>query len=108
LVSERARAINVEPIAKPVLTSLNLPLVENPNDRKAIELHTLSGATSGTIGYESGPVNFDAVKMSGSNVAGSPLWVGSTITNAFTNNPNYKKTIFCEIDATSLTGKAVR
>jgi hypothetical protein len=54
-----------------------------------------------------GPVNFDAVKMSGSNVAGSPLWIGSTIINAFTN-PNYiKKTIFCEIDATSLTGKAV-
>ena len=110
LVSERARAINVEPIARPVLTSLNLPLVENFNDRKPSN-YTLSRATStGTIGYEStGPVDFDAVKMSGSNVAGSPLWVGSTITNAFTNNPNYiKRLSFCEIDATSLTGKAVR
>jgi hypothetical protein len=46
--------------------------------------------------------------MSGSNVSGSPLWIGSINNlNAFTNNPNYKKTIFCEIDATT-TGKAVR
>mgnify|MGYP003671993064 CR=1 FL=1 len=110
LVSERSRAINVEPIDKPVLTALNLPYKENFDDRKPMN-YTLSRASStGTIGYESrGPVTLDAVKMSGSSVAGSPLWVASTAANAFTNNPNYiKRLSFCEIDATSLTGKALR
>jgi hypothetical protein len=53
-------------------------------------IHCLASST-GTIGYEStGPVNLDGVKMSGA--AGlSPLWVASTSTTAFTNNPNYIK-----------------
>jgi hypothetical protein len=51
----------------------------------------LSRASStGTIGYEStGPVNLDAVKMSGLLLLG--LFVASTTANAFTNNPNYIK-----------------
>ncbi|MFE3866451.1 S8 family serine peptidase [Flavobacterium sp. LS2P90] len=110
LVSERSKAINVEPIDKPIFTALNLPYKENFNDRKPTN-YTLSKASlTGTVGYQSiGLVSLDAVKMSGSNVAGSPLWVASTTANAFTNNPNYiKRLSFCEIDATSLTGKAVR
>ena len=110
LVSERARAINVEPIANPVLTAANLPLIENFNDRKPSS-YTLSRASNtGTIGFESQNLALlDGVKMSGSAVAGSPLWAASTGTNAFTNNPNYiKRLTFCEVDATSLAGKAVR
>jgi hypothetical protein len=110
LVSQRSRAINVEPIASPVLTALNLPLLENFNDRKPSS-YTLSRASAtGTIGFESQSLALlDAVKMSGSSVAGSPLWAASTVTNAFTNNPNYiKRLSFCEVDATSLAGKAVR
>jgi hypothetical protein len=37
-----------------------------------------------------------------------PLWVASTSTTAFTNNPNYIKDYFCELDASSMAGKAVR
>lgn len=110
LVSERSRAINVEPIASPVLTALNLPLKENFNDRKPTS-YTLSRASAtGTIGFEYQSLALlDAVKMSGSSVAGSPLWAASTTANAFTNNPNYiKRLSFCEVDATSLAGKAVR
>jgi hypothetical protein len=53
------------------VTSLNLPLLENFNDRKPAN-YTLSRASStGTIGYEStGPVNLDGVKMSGAAGAG--------------------------------------
>jgi hypothetical protein len=81
----KSRAINVEPIDKPVLTALNLPYKENFNDRKPTN-YTLSKASStGTIGYESrGPVNLDAVKMSGLMLLG--LFVASTTANAFTNN----------------------
>ena len=110
IVSERARAINVEPIINPVLTAVNLPLIENFNDRKPSS-YTLSRASNtGTIGFESQNLALlDGVKMSGSAVAGSPLWAASTSTNAFTNNPNYiKRLSFCEVDATSLAGKAVR
>lgn len=110
LVSERARAVNVEPINKSVLTALTLPFKENFNDRKPTN-YTLSKASStGTIGYESiNLTSLDAVKMSGSATPGSPLWVTSTTTNAFTNNPNYiKRLSFCEIDASSLSGKAIR
>ncbi len=110
LVSERARAINVEPIASPVLTAVNLPLIENFNNRKPSS-YTLSRASNtGTIGFESQNLSLlDGVKMSGSAVAGSPLWTASTATNAFANNPNYiKRLTFCEVDATSLAGRAVR
>ncbi|MCG9792683.1 S8 family serine peptidase [Flavobacterium algicola] len=110
LVSQRAKAINVEPISSPTLTAPTLPFKENFNDRKPTN-YTLSKASStGTIGYESASLDLlDAVKMSGSSVAGSPLWVASTVSNAFTNNPNYiKRLSFCDIDATTLTGKAIR
>lgn len=110
IVSERARAINVEPIAKPVLTAVNLPFIENFNDRKP-STYTLSKANAGgTIGYESQSlVLLDAVKMSGLSVGGIPAWVASTTTNAFTNNPSYIKRIsFCDIDASSISGKAIR
>lgn len=110
LASERARAINVEPIDRSVLTAINLPFKENFNDRKPTN-YTLSKASStGTIGYESiSLASLDAVKMSGSATAGSPLWAASNNTNAFTNNPNYiKKLSFCEFDATNLSGKAIR
>jgi hypothetical protein len=36
------------------------------------------------------------------------LFVASTSTTAFTNNPNYIKDYFCELDASSMAGKAVR
>ncbi|PWA07631.1 S8 family serine peptidase [Flavobacterium laiguense] len=45
LISERSRAINVEPIDKPVLTALNLPFKENFNDRKPTN-YTLSKAST--------------------------------------------------------------
>lgn len=110
LTSERARAVNVEPIDRPVLTALNLPFRENFNDRKPTN-YTLSRASSlGAIGYEStGLASLDAVKMSGAASATSPAWVASTTANAFTNNPSHiKRLTFCEIDATSLAGKAIR
>lgn len=110
LVSERARAINVEPIDKPELTALNLPFKENFNDRKPTNYTLSKASATGTIGYESiGLASLDAVKMSGSAVAGSPLWVASTTANAFTNNAHFiKRVSFCEIDASSLSGKAIR
>jgi len=110
LTSERARAVNVEPIDRPILTALSLPLKENFNDRKPTNYSLSRASSTGAIGYEStGPASLDAVKMSGSSGAGSPVWVASTTANAFTNNPNYiKRLSFCEIDATSLTGKAIR
>jgi hypothetical protein len=73
------------------LTSLNLPLLENFNDRKPAN-YTLSRASStGTMDMSLLVVNLDGVKMSGAAGAGSPLWVASTSTTAFTNNPNYIK-----------------
>lgn len=110
LTSERARAVNVEPINSFSLTAVNLPFKENFNDRKPTNYALSRASSTGAIGYEStGPTFLDAVKMSGSAGAGSPQWVASTNANAFTNNPNYiKRLSFCEIDASSLAGKAVR
>ncbi|MCW2119622.1 S8 family serine peptidase [Flavobacterium sp. 7A] len=110
IVSERVKAVNVEPISAPVLTALSLPFKENFNDRKPTNYTLSKASTAGSIGYESvSLITLDAVKMSGSAVAGSPLWTTSTATTAFTNNPNFiKRLSFCEIDATSLSGKALR
>lgn len=110
LVSERARAINVEPIDKPVLTALNLPFKENFNDRKPVNYTLAKASAAGTIGYEYANAAFvDAVKMSGAPTAGVTPWVASTIANAFSNNPNYIKRIsFCDIDASNVAGKAIR
>jgi hypothetical protein len=77
VVSEKSRGINVEPLAKPVLTS-NLPLLENFNDRKPAN-YTLSRASSTELldtVYWSG---LDGVKMSG--CCWSPLWVCQYINN---------------------------
>jgi Subtilase family/Concanavalin A-like lectin/glucanases superfamily/Domain of unknown function (DUF5011)/Secretion system C-terminal sorting domain/CUB domain len=109
-VSERVRAVNVEPITSPVLTTVSLPLKENFNERKAVN-HTLSKAgTNGTIGYEFIDIDLlDGVKIAGTGTVASTTWVASTTTDAFTKNPTYKKTLsFCNIDATSLTGKNIR
>lgn len=110
LVSERARAINVEPIDKPVLTALNLPFKENFNDRKPSNYTLSKASAAGSIGYEYANATFvDAIKMSGAPTSGVAPWVASTISNAFTNNPNYIKRIsFCEIDASNVAGKAIR
>ncbi|MFB0903140.1 MAG: S8 family serine peptidase, partial [Nonlabens sp.] len=110
LVSERSKAINVEPINKPAITAVNLPFKENFNDRKPTNYTLSKASATGTIGFESQSLALlDAVKMSGSAVAGSPLWLASTTTTAFTNNPNYiKRLSFCELDASSLTDKAIR
>ena len=110
LVSERARAINVEPIDKPVLTALNLPFKENFNDRKPVNYTLSKASAAGTIGYEYANAAFvDAVKMSGAPTSGVTPWVASSITNAFSNNPNYIKRIsFCDIDASNVAGKAIR
>jgi hypothetical protein len=109
-VSERARAINVEPISKPVLTALNLPFIENFNERKATNYTLSKASTAGSIGYESlNQISLDAVKISGNGVAAPTTWVASTATNAFANNPNYiKRVTFCDIDASSLTAKIIR
>ena len=110
IVSERARAINVEPISKPVLTALTLPFKEDFNDRKPVNYTLSKASTAGSIGFESQSLaRLDAVKMSGSSVAGSTLWATSTTLNAFTNNTNFiKRLTFCEIDASSLAGSAMR
>ncbi|MEM8521693.1 S8 family serine peptidase [Flavobacterium sp. PL12] len=110
LVSERARAVNVEPISEAILTTLNLPFKEDFNNKKPTN-YTLSQASrTGSIGYDyANTALYDAVKMSGSGTAGSPAWNPSTISNAFANNPKYiKRLSFCEIDASSLAGKAIR
>ncbi|MBU0941210.1 MAG: S8 family serine peptidase [Bacteroidetes bacterium] len=110
IVSERARAINVEPISKPVLTALNLPFKEDFNDRKPVNYTLSKASAAGSIGFESQSLaRLDAVKMSGSSVAGSPLWATSTATTAFTTNSQFiKRLTFCEIDASSLAGSAMR
>jgi hypothetical protein len=71
------------------LTSLNLPLLENFNDRKRT-IHCLEQVQQELLDTN-WSVNLDGVKMSGAAGAGSPLWVASTSTTAFTNNPNYIK-----------------
>jgi Subtilase family/Concanavalin A-like lectin/glucanases superfamily/Domain of unknown function (DUF5011)/Secretion system C-terminal sorting domain/CUB domain len=109
-VSERVRAVNVEPIASPVLTTASLPLKENFNDRKATNYTLSKAGTNGTIGYEFINMDLlDGVEMAGTGTAASPTWAASTTADAFTKNPTYKKTLsFCNIDATSLTGKNIR
>ena len=109
IASERAVAISVDPVAAPVLNALNLPFKENFNERKATN-YVFSRGTTGTIKYEYiSPELLDGVKMEGSGVASSAPWVASNTTNAFANNPDYiKKMSFCDIDATSLSGKAIR
>jgi hypothetical protein len=110
LTSERARAINVEPISKPVLTALNLPFTENFNDRKPVNYSLAKASTAGSIGFEyQSLARLDAVKMSGAPGAIATPWVATTATNAFTINANYIKRLnFCEIDASSLSGQAIR
>lgn len=109
IVSERVRAVNVEPVSQPVLNALSLPFLENFNNRKASNYVFTEGVT-GTIKYEYIDPDFlDGAKMSGSGEAPSAPWVASTTANAFTNNPNFiQKVSFCDIDATSLAGKALR
>ncbi|KQB41313.1 Peptidase S8/S53 subtilisin kexin sedolisin [Flavobacterium aquidurense] len=109
IVSERVRAVNVEPVSQPVLNALSLPFLENFNNRKASNYVFTEGVT-GTIKYEYiDPTFLDGAKMSGSGEAPSAPWVASTTANAFTNNPNFiQKVSFCDIDASSLAGKALR
>ncbi|WP_428232904.1 S8 family serine peptidase [Flavobacterium sp.] len=109
IVSERVRAVNVEPVSQPVLSAINLPFTENFNTRKASNYVFTEGVT-GTVKYEYiDRTLLDGAKMSGSGDAPSAPWIASTIANAFTNNPNFiQKVSFCDIDATSLTGKALR
>ncbi|OXE98196.1 S8 family serine peptidase [Flavobacterium araucananum] len=109
IVSERVRAVNVEPVSQPVISALSLPFVENFNARKATNYVFTEGVT-GTVKYEYiNPDFLDGAKMSGSGDAPSAPWVASTTANAFTNNPNFiQKVSFCDIDATSLAGKALR
>jgi hypothetical protein len=107
--SERVAAINVDPVSAPVLSASNLPYKENFNERKAIN-YVFSKGSTGIIKYEYvTPALLDGVKMAGSGVASSAPWVASTTTNAFANNPDYiKRVSFCDIDATSLSGKVIR
>jgi hypothetical protein len=109
-ISERVRAVNVEPIDKPTLTATSLPFKENFNERKATKYTISKASAAGSIGYEYYNKDFvDAVKMAGNNVASPSPWVVSTSANAFANNPNFiKKVAFCDIDASSITGKALR
>lgn len=109
IVSERVPAISVDPATAPVLNALNLPFKENFNERKATN-YVFSKGTTGTIKYEYiSPELLDGVKMEGSGVTSSAPWVASNATNVFANNPDYiKKMSFCDIDATSLSGKVIR
>ncbi|MEA9415856.1 S8 family serine peptidase [Flavobacterium sp. PL02] len=110
IVSERVRAVNVEPVSQPVLNALSLPFLEEFTDRKATNF-VFSKGTTGEVKYEYiNPDFLDGVKMAGSAGVGSAPWVVSPKNNlAFTNNPDYvKKVTFCDIDATSLAGKALR
>lgn len=109
IVSERVRAVNVEPVSQPVLNALSLPFLEDFNNRKATNYVFSNGAT-GNVKYEYIDAQLlDGAKMQGSSRTTSSPWVVSTDANAFTNNPDYiKKVSFCDIDATSLAGKNIR
>ncbi|WP_264550827.1 S8 family serine peptidase [Flavobacterium sp. N2038] len=109
IVSERVRAINVEPVSAPVLSAVTLPFSENFDARKATN-YVFSKGTTGVVKYEYiNPTFLDGAKMAGSGDVSSSPWVASTAVNAFANNPNYiKKVSFCDIDATSLAGKSIR
>jgi hypothetical protein len=109
-ISERVRAVNVEPIDKPLLTAVNLPFKENFNEKKAVNYTLSKASVAGSIGYDYFNKDFvDAVKISGNAVAAPTPWVASTAENAFANNPNYiKKITFCDIDASGVAGKVIR
>ncbi|PAM91479.1 hypothetical protein B4N84_27920 [Flavobacterium sp. IR1] len=109
IVSERVRAVNVEPVSQPVLSAVNLPFIEDFNSRKASN-YVFSTGSTGLVKYEYiDAVRLDAAKMAGSGTPSASPWVASTIADAFTNNPDYiKKVSFCDIDASTLTGKALR
>lgn len=109
IVSERVRAVNVEPVSAPVLNALNLPFIENFNSRKPTNYVFTKGLT-GLVKYEYITADLlDGAKMAGSGTPSASPWVASTTANAFANNPDYiKKVSFCDIDATSLTGKVIR
>jgi len=109
IVSERVRAVNVEPVSQPVLSAVNLPFIEDFNSRKASN-YVFSTGSTGLVKYEYiDSQRLDAAKMAGSGTPSASSWVASTIANAFANNPDYiKKLSFCDIDAATLTGKALR
>ncbi|KIC01243.1 hypothetical protein OA88_14895 [Flavobacterium sp. JRM] len=110
IVSERVRAVNVEPVSQPVLNAASLPFVEEFTNRKATN-YVFSKGRTGEVKYEYVNSEFlDGVKMAGSAGTASAPWVVSPKNNlAFTNNPDYiKKVTFCDIDATSLAGKVLR
>ncbi|WP_291286977.1 S8 family serine peptidase [Flavobacterium sp.] len=109
LVSERVRAVNVEPVSGAVVSAVTLPFTENFNSRKASN-YVFSKGTTGTVKYEYVNASFvDGAKMAGSGDVSASPWVASTTANAFANNPNFvKKVSFCDIDASSLAGKALR
>lgn len=110
IASERVRAINVDPVSAPVLSASKLPFEENFNERKATN-YVFSKGSTGVVKYEYvDPVSLDGVKMTGlANSVSSSPWVASTTADAFANNPDYiKRVSFCNIDATSLSGKVIR
>lgn len=110
IVSERVRAVNVEPVSQPVLNAASLPFLEEFTNRKATN-YVFSKGRTGEVKYEYVNAQFlDGVKMAGSAGTALAPWVTSPKNNlAFTNNPDYiKKVTFCDIDATSLAGKALR
>jgi hypothetical protein len=109
-ISERVRAVNVEPIAKPVFSAATLPLLEDFNERKGFNCMLSQASATGAIGY--GYINndlLDGVNMSGSGTPSPAAWVASTTSDAFTNNPSFiKRVSFCDIEATAVAGKPVR
>ncbi|MFH6988012.1 S8 family serine peptidase [Flavobacterium collinsii] len=109
IVSERVRAVNVEPVSQSVLSAASLPFTENFNSRKATN-YVFSKGTTGVVKYEYVNANFvDGAKMAGSGDVSASPWIASTSTNAFVNNPNFiKKISFCDINASSLAGKVLR
>ncbi|MCV9934435.1 S8 family serine peptidase [Flavobacterium sp. LS1R47] len=110
IVSERVRAVNVEPVSQSVLNALSLPFTEEFTNRKATN-YVFSKGKTGEVKYEYVNAQFlDGVKMAGSAGTALAPWVTSLKSNvAFTNNPDYiKKVTFCDIDATSLAGKPLR
>ncbi|WP_264524140.1 S8 family serine peptidase [Flavobacterium sp. N502536] len=108
LVSERVRAVNVEPVSGAVVSALTLPFTENFNSRKASN-YVFSKGKTGTVKYEYIDASFlDGAKMAGSADASATKWVASTSADAFTNNPDFtKKVSFCDMDASSLAGKTL-
>lgn len=109
IVSERVRAINVEPVSAPLLSAVTLPFLENFDARKATN-YVFSKGTTGLVKYEYiNPTFLDGAKMAGSGDVSATPWIASTTANAFANNPNFiKKVSFCDIDAISLAGKSIR